>query len=420
MWFKTEEKNEEDNQDIQTLINKTVKETLAQFQQGNLNTYSNQAEKKTYKKYNSRKWVSATEVAKITGLKDVKWARELMVKGYFGQVRKWGKNRNKVLREVVENTELAGRGNPIEYPNVKPLKTNSLSSEGTKDRIKTKWINAREVAEIKGLKVQWARELMHKSYFGKTIGKTTRHSPLKVLREVVENTELVGQGRPNVNRPFPSDKRNYTGRPKVNKKPKSKWIIAREVSEIHGRKTSQWARSKMIKGYFGKTKGKGHAMSPLKVLREVVENTEITKRSKPKVNSSSDRPKKTKQKWVTAIEVAEMKGMGKTWAIKLMNRGYFGKTTGKGKPHSPTKVLREVVENTELIGRGFHMEDSNSSGLRAMNFNRKTKQETFKPKVNSLAYEDIKNQLMEDREFLSKVGSNVMSNLRFINKLDSE
>ena len=79
MWFKTEEKNEEDNQDIQTLINKTVKETLAQFQQGNLNTYSNQAEKKTYKKYNSRKWVSATEVAKITGLKDVKWARELMV-----------------------------------------------------------------------------------------------------------------------------------------------------------------------------------------------------------------------------------------------------------------------------------------------------------------------------------------------------
>ena len=404
MWFKTEEKNEEDNQDIQTLINKTVKETLAQFQQGNLNTYSNQAEKKTYKKYNSRKWVSATEVAKITGLKDVKWARELMVKGYFGQVRKWGKNRNKVLREVVENTELAGRGNPIEYPNVKPLKTNSLSSEGTKDRIKTKWINAREVAEIKGLKVQWARELMHKSYFGKTIGKTTRHSPLKVLREVVENTELVGQGRPNVNRPFPSDKRNYTGRPKVNKKPKSKWIIAREVSEIHGRKTSQWARSKMIKGYFGKTKGKGHAMSPLKVLREVVENTEITKRSKPKVNSSSDRPKKTKQKWVTAREIVEIKGMGKSWALKLMNRGYFGKVIGEGKPYSPKKVLREMVENTELIGRKDYGKIKSSSD--------RPKQETFN-------YEEIRNQLMEDPIFLSKVGSNVMSNLRFINKLDS-
>ena len=404
MWFKTEEKNEEDNQDIQTLINKAVQETLAQFQQGNLNTYSSQAKKKT-RKFKSRKWITATEVAKITGLKDVKGVRELIAKGYFGQVRKWGNNRNKVLREVVENTELAGRGNPIEYPNVKPLKTNSLSSEGTKDRIKTKWVSAREVAEIKGLKVQWARELMHKSYFGKTIGKTTRHSPLKVLREVVENTELVGQGRPNVNRPFPSDKRNYTGRPKVNKKPKSKWIIAREVSEIHGRKTSQWARSKMIKGYFGKTKGKGHAMSPLKVLREVVENTEITKRSKPKVNSSSDRPKKTKQKWVTAREIVEIKGMGKSWALKLMNRGYFGKVIGEGKPYSPKKVLREMVENTELIGRKDYGKIKSSSD--------RPKQETFN-------YEEIRNQLMEDPIFLSKVGSNVMSNLRFINKLDSE
>ena len=276
MWFKTEEKNEEDNQDIQTLINKTVKETLAQFQQGNLNTYSNQTEKK------------------------------------------------------------------------KP-KTNSLSSESTKDSIKTKWVSAREVAEIKGLKVQWARELMHKGYFGNTIGKATRHSPLKVLREVVENTELIGQGRPNVNRPFPSDKRDYTGRPKVNKKPKTKSL----------------------------------------------------------------------SKWVSAREIAEIKGASPSWASKLIKRGYFGKTTGKGKSNSPLKVLREAVENTELIGRGFHMKDSSSSGLRAINFNRDKKYETFKPTVNPLAYEDIKKQLMGDREFLSKVGSNVMSNLRFINKLDS-
>jgi len=328
MWFNTEEKNEEDNQDIQTLINKTVKETLAQYQQGNLNTYSS-------------------------------------------------------------------------------------SSEGTRDRIKTKWVSAREVAEIKGLKVQWARELMHKGHFGQVKGKGKSDDPFKVLREVVENTELVGQGRPNVSRPFPSNERSYTGRPKVNKKPKtkSKWIIAREVSEIHGKKNNaQWGRDKMIKGYFGKTKGKGTRKSPLKVLREVVENTELTR----------GQPKEKDTKWVTAKEVAEMKGTTPSWAIKLMDRGHFGKTTGKGKSNSPTKVLREAVENAELIGRGFHMKDSSSSGLRAMDFNRNKKYETFKPTVNPLAYEDIKNELMEDKGFLMAVSREVMRNLKFVTKLDNE
>ena len=127
MWFKTEEKNKEFNQEIQALIDKkikdsikeSIKESLTQYQQGNLNTYSSQAKKKK-RKFKSRKWVSPTEVAEITGLKDIQWARELIVKGYFGQVRKWGNNRNKVLREVVENTDLSGRGNPIKYkyPNV--------------------------------------------------------------------------------------------------------------------------------------------------------------------------------------------------------------------------------------------------------------------------------------------------------------
>ena len=308
MWFNTEEKNEEDNQDIQTLINKTVKETLAQYQQGNLNTYSS-------------------------------------------------------------------------------------SSEGTRDRIKTKWVSAREVAEIKGLKVQWARELMHKGHFGQVKGKGKSNDPFKVLREVVENTELVGQGRPNVSRPFPSNERSYTGRPKV--------------SEIHGKTYAQWGRDKMIKGYFGKTKGKGTRKSPLKVLREVVENTELTR----------GQPKEKDTKWVTAKEVSEMKGTTPSWAIKLMDRGHFGKTTGKGKSNSPTKVLREAVENTELIGRGFHMKDS---GLRDINFNKNKKYETFKPTVNPLAYEDIKNELMEDKGFLMAVSREVMRNLKFVTKLDSE
>jgi len=328
MWFKTEEKR---NREDQELVKKTIQETLSaqQFQQGNLNTYTypNQAEKKTYKKYNSRKWVSATEVAKITGLKDVKWARELMVKGYFGQVRKWGNNRNKVLREVVENTELAGRGNHIEYPNVKPLETNSLSSEGTR----TKWVTAREVAEIKGIKKSWSMILINRGHFGKVIGEGTPQSPKKVLREMVENTKLIRQGRP-----------------KVNKKPKTKYL----------------------------------------------------------------------SKWINAKEVAKMKGTSPTYAITLMNKGYFGETTGKGKPYSPKKVSREVVENTELVGRGFHMEGSSSSGLRAMDFNKP--KETFKPRVNPLAYEEIKNQLMEDKEFLIAVSREVMRNLKFVTKLDNE
>jgi len=292
------------------------------------------------------------------------------------------------------------------------LNTYSSSSEGTRDRIKTKWILAREVAEIKGLKVQWARELMHKGHFGQVKGKGKSNDPFKVLREVVENTELVGQGRPNVSRPFPSNERSYTGRPKVNKKPKtnylSKWIISREVSEIYGKNSEQWARSRMIKGYFGKTKGKGTRKSPLKVLREVVENTELTKQGQLKEKDT---------KWVTAKEVAEMKGTSLSWAIKLMDRGHFGKTTGKGKSNSPTKVLREAVENTELIGRGFHMKDS---GLRDINFNKNKKYETFKPTVNPLAYEDIKNQLIEDREFLIAISREIMNILKVSIKLDRE
>ena len=305
MWFKTEEKNEDDNQDIQTLINKAVKETLTQYQQGNLNTYSSQ-EKKKKRKYKSRKWVSATEVAEITGLKDVKGVRELIAKGYFGQVRKWGNNRNKVLREVVENNEWLG--------------------------------NTQELEENKG--------------------------------------------RPNVK--YKKPKTNYL----------SKWITAREVSEIKGMKTSTWARDKMIKGYFGKTKGKGTQKSPLKVLREVVENTEMTRQKRQmKVKE------KTKQKWISGKEIAEMKGIKKGWAMILMNRGHFGKVVGEGKPYYPKKVLREVVENTEVIGRKDYGK--------------------VRPKQETFNYEEIRKQLMEDPIFLSKVGSNVISNLRFINKLDS-
>ena len=154
--------------------------------------------------------------------------------------------------------------------------------------------------------------------------------------------------------------------------------------------STQWGRDKMVKGYFGKTKGKGTRKSPLKVLREVVENTELIEsgRGRPK---TMDRPfpsdtrdyrkvnKKPKNKyylskWVTAREVAEIKGMGKSWAMILINRGHFGKTTGKGVRHNPLKVLREVVENTEMIGREDYGKVKSSSSDRP-------KQETFKPKV---------------------------------------
>ena len=63
-----------------------------------------------------------------------------------------------------------------------------------------------------------------------------------------------------------------------------------------------------------------------------------------------------------------------------------------------------MVENTELIGKKDYGKIKSSSD--------RPKQETFN-------YEEIRNQLMEDPIFLSKVGSNVMRNLRFINKLDS-
>ena len=358
MWFKTEEKR---NREDQELVKKTIQETLLaqQFQQGNLNTYTypNQAEKKKPKTNSLSKWVSAKEVAEMKGLKDVQWTRDLMTKGYFGQVAKKGGSK-RVLREIVENTELAGQGNPITYKNkpktfprilgddlVESLKTNSLSSASTNDVRRSKWVKASEVSEMKGMNsTQWGRDKMVKGYFGKTKGKGTRKSPLKVLREVVENTELIesGRGRPKtMDRPFPSDTRDYR---KVNKKPKNKYYLS---------------------------------------------------------------------KWVTAREVAEIKGMGKSWAMILINRGHFGKTTGKGVRHNPLKVLREVVENTEMIGREDYGKVKSSSSDRP-------KQETFKPTINPLAYEQIRNQLMEDKEFLIAVSREVMRNLKFVTKLDNE
>ena len=82
-----------------------------------------------------------------------------------------------------------------------------------------------------------------------------------------------------------------------------------------------------------------------------------------------------------------------------------------GKTHSYT-VKFEGVTKAKQLKTQLQREVSKGIFWKPTDTESKTKQETFN-------YEEIKNQLMEDRIFLSKVGSNVMSNLRFINKLDN-
>ena len=165
----------------------------------------------------------------------------------------------------------------------------------------------------------------------------------------------------------------------------------------------------------------------LNAFRKLIQNPEIAKMieqfqdgtvNQYPTKKETEKPKSQgtyKKKWLTPKEVAELKGISHTWSSRLIKDGFFGKTKDREhrKGYVSRKVLREVVENTEMVGSGGF--------LKKWHEGQQDSKQEGKPQVEqeTLNYEQIRNQLMEDLLFLSRVGSNVMSNLRFINKLDS-
>ena len=155
---------------------------------------------------------------------------------------------------------------------------------------------------------------------------------------------------------------------------------------------------------------------------------------KPKSQSSY------KRKWLTVKEVAELKGISPTWANKLMKDGFFGnpmeQELGSRKGYVSRKVLREMVENTKLVGKG--KAQASQQNLKPFNKKQETQAElsgdlsfgaliknpyTKKPTINPLAiqmfYKEIRNALMEDKGFLLALSREVMRNLKFVTKLES-
>ena len=152
---------------------------------------------------------------------------------------------------------------------------------------------------------------------------------------------------------------------------------------------------------------------------------------KPKSQSSYER------KWLTPKEVAEIKGISRAYASTLIKEGFFGKTISKKNGNNrgySRKVLREVVENAELVGKWkANASLQNLKPFKTKQEKEKEKQETQaklsgdfvynkktkKPTINPLAYKEIRNQLMEDKGFLLAMSREVMRNLKFVTKLDS-
>ena len=85
----------------------------------------------------------------------------------------------------------------------------------------------------------------------------------------------------------------------------------------------------------------------------------------------------------------------------------MSKKNGNNRGYS-RKVLREVVENTELVGRGKGYDWDCQHDLKQP----QAEQETFN-------YEDLKKQMIEDHRFLLALSREVMKNLKFVTKLDS-
>ena len=135
-----------------------------------------------------------------------------------------------------------------------------------------------------------------------------------------------------------------------------------------------------------------------------------TKKKKEKTKSQSS----YKRKWLTVKEVAEIKGITRAYASTLIKEGFFGKTISKKNGNNrgySRKVLREVVENTELIGRGKGYDWDCQHDLKQEG-KPQAEQETFN-------YEDLKKQMIEDNKFLLALSREVMRNLKFVTKLDS-
>tara|TARA_R100000781_G_scaffold63963_1_gene40472 strand:- start:1705 stop:2232 length:528 start_codon:yes stop_codon:yes gene_type:complete len=122
-----------------------------------------------------------------------------------------------------------------------------------------------------------------------------------------------------------------------------------------------------------------------------------------------------KKKWLTPREVAELKGISHTWASRLVKEGFFGQTKDKQhrKGYVSRKVLREVVENTEMVGSGGF--------LKKWHEGQQDSKQEGKPQAEQEAfnYEDFKKQIMEDNGFLLALSREVMKNLKFVTKLDS-
>ena len=139
--------------------------------------------------------------------------------------------------------------------------------------------------------------------------------------------------------------------------------------------------------------------------------------TKKETEKPKSQPSKSsyKRKWITPKEVAEIKGISPTWANQLMKEGFFGKNMGK--EHSregyvTRKVLREVVENTKLVGKG----QTYASQQNLKPFNKKQETQAEQEAFN---YEDFKKQIMEDHKFLLALSREVMRNLKFVTKLES-
>jgi len=192
----------------------------------------------------------------------------------------------------------------------------------------------------------------------------------------------------------------------------------------------------------------------LKAFRKLMQNPEVANMieqfqdgtvnqypTKKETEKPKSQPSKSsyKRKWITPKEVAEIKGISPTWANQLMKEGFFGKNMGK--EHSregyvTRKVLREVVENTKLVGKGQTY--ASQQNLKPFNKKQETQAKlsgdlgfgalindpyTKKPTINPLAiqmfYKEIRNALMEDKGFLLALSREVMRNLKFVTKLDS-
>lgn len=189
--------------------------------------------------------------------------------------------------------------------------------------------------------------------------------------------------------------------------------------------------------------------SMTEILKSLVEQ-EVAKQSEDKVAAKPLKPSAkegytqeriddsiTSNKWIDAYGIAKIFNISDVTARRWMREGYFGSMKGRGTNKKPRKVLTEKVMAVDIKDFFYKQSKDRVTKQKESLRNYKEKDVSFTAdpstpnnagvihltgdqvvQADKINYEEYRKKLMNDKQFLKIVSINVMSNLKFVTRLE--